>query len=425
MLLLFYLVAPAQDTLKTKWFSAHFQLTGIGQYHPKFSANYTGPNSFQTKESAALSVTSTIFLGSRLWKGAFLYFNPEVAGGAGLSKTLGVAGFPNGETFRVGSPLPKVYVARLFLRQYIALSKNKVYAEDDFNQVAAYIPESYFSFVIGRFCTADFFDNNSYAHDPRSQFMNWSLMNNAAWDYPANTRGYTYGVVLEYMRKNGGIRYGYTVVPKEANGSKMNFNLKVAGSHMLEGEASWTVKGNPGKLRAIAFITMANMGNYNLAAQMDTPDITATRKYSRFKYGFGINAEQTINDFVGLFVRGSWNDGANETWMFTEIDHSFSAGVSVTGTKWKRKNDNIGLAVVVNGISQQHRNYLSKGGLGFIIGDGKLNYAPEFITELYYNLELWKERIYVSPDYQFILNPAYNKDRGPAHVFACRVHVKF
>ena len=425
LLVLFLTSAFSQDTLKTKWFTAHFQLTCIGQYHTPFSAKYSGDNSMVTKENAAVSLTSTLFFGTRLWKGAYIYFNPEIAGGSGLSKTLGVAGFPNGETFRIGAPEPKVYIARMYLRQYIALSKKKIYQEDDANQVASYIPESYFSFVIGRFCVADFFDNNSYAHDPRTQFMNWGLMSNAGWDYPANTRGYTYGVMLEWMRKNGGIRYGFTVVPKEANGSNMNFNLKQAGSHMLEGEASWNIKGNRGKIRALAFFTMANMGNYRLATQMDTPDITATRKYSRFKYGFGVNAEQAVNDFIGVFLKGSWNDGANETWMFTEIDQSASAGISLDGKKWKRKHDVVGLAILVNGISKQHQNYLAKGGYGFIIGDGKLNYAPEFIAEAFYNIELWKERIYVTPDYQFIMNPAYNKDRGPVHAFALRAHVEF
>ena len=425
ILVCFSATAFSQDTLKAKWFAVHFQLTCIGQYHAPFQAKYIGYNSLQLKEKAAVSVTSTLFFGTRLWKGAYLFFNPEIAGGAGLSKTSGVAGFPNGETFRVGAPEPKVYIARMYLSQYISLSKNKVYQPDDFNQVAAYIPESYISFTVGRFSVADFFDDNSYAHDPRTQFMNWGLMSNGAWDYPANTRGYTYGLVLEYMRKNGGIRYGLTVVPKEANGSNMNFNLKQASSHVIEGEASWNIKGKPGKIRALAFLTMANMGNYNLASQMDTLDITATRKFSRFKYGFGVNAEQSINDFAAIFLKASWNDGANETWMFTEIDQSASAGISLDGRKWKRKHDVIGLALLVNGISKQHQNYLAKGGYGFIIGDGKLNYASELIAETFYNIELWKERIFITPDYQFILNPAYNKDRGPTHVFALRAHVEF
>jgi high affinity Mn2+ porin len=272
---------------------------------------------------------------------------------------------------------------------------------------------------------ADFADINWFAHDARSQFMNWSLMCNAAWDYPANTRGYTYALILEASLKNFAVRGGISVVPKEANASNMNFNISKAAGTFMDAEYGWQLLGHPGKVHALAFFNYANMGNYNLATQMDTPDITATRVYSRIKYGFGINAEQYIAEHAGMFVKGSWNDGKNETWMFTEIDNSFTAGVSVNGFYWKRKNDVVALAVAVNGISKEHRNYLAKGGYGFIIGDGKLNYAPEFVTELYYSFELWKDKVFITPDYQFILNPAYNKDRGPVHALGLRAHIEF
>lgn len=423
--ILFLSVFSQSDTTKEQRWNVHFQLTTIAQYHPEFSAKYSGDNSLQTKEGAKVSITSTLFFGLRLWKGAELYFNPEIAGGAGFSKTLGAAGFPNGETFRVGSPEPSVYIARTFLRQYISLSKETEWVDNDANQLHVKRPKAYVSLLVGRINIADYFDNNSFAHDARSQFMNWALMANGAWDYPANTRGYTYGFVAEVVKPRWALRYGITVVPKEANASDMNFNLSKASSHVLEAEANWKIKRQKGIIRVLGFATMANMGNYKLAAAMDTPDITATRKYSRTKFGFGINVEQNITDNIGVFAKYSWNDGRNETWMFTEIDQAFSAGISVNGSYWKRKNDVFGASILTNGISKAHRTYLEKGGYGFIIGDGKLNYAPEFVAELYYSFDLWKQHLFISPDFQVLVNPAYNKDRGPITAFGLRVHAEF
>lgn len=408
---------------KQQRWNVHFQFTSIGQWHPDFKAAYTGDNSLLTHEGPKVSVTATLFFGLRLWKGAELYFNPELSGGAGFSKTLGAAGFPNGETFRVGSPSPAVYVARLFLRQYIALSKKTEWVTNGENQLRVKRPVSYLSFLVGRINLGDYFDHNSYAHDARTHFMNWALMGNGAWDYPANTRGYTYGFVAEYVRPHVSVRYSLCVVPTVANSSTMNFNLTKAGSHTLEVEGNWQIKGLNGVARVLGFVTRANMGSYRLATTMDTPDITATQVYSRTKYGFGINVEQQVHDHAGVFARFSWNDGHTETWMFTEIDRAFSAGAQVDGHYWKRPNDALGVALLVNGLSEDHRKYLEKGGYGFIIGDGRLNYAPELVTELYYGFAVWKDWVVISPDYQFILHPAYNRDRGPVHALGVRLHV--
>lgn len=417
------------DTLRQQRWNVHFQTTVIGQWHPDFHAPYTGQNSLQSHETAKLSITSTVFFGLRLWKGAEMYFNPEVSGGEGFSQTLGVAGATNGETFRVGSATPKVYVARLFLRQYIALSKDYEWQDNEINQMRVKRPVSYLSFLVGRINIADYFDNSSVAHDARTQFINWSLMGNGAWDYPANTRGYTYGFVAEWVKKQWAVRYGLTVVPTSANASDMNFDLSKASSHTLEAEGGWTVKGLNGKVRVLGFANFANMGSYRQALQLaspsDTPNVVATRKYTRGKFGFGINAEQQVTPYAAVFAKYSWNDGQNETWMFTEIDQSFSAGAMTSGKYWKRPSDNMGLALVVNGLSNVHRDYLAHGGYGFIIGDGKLNYAPEFIVEWYYSLAVYKEYLFISPDYQLIVNPAYNMDRGPVNAFGVRLHGEF
>ncbi|MBS1617876.1 MAG: carbohydrate porin [Bacteroidetes bacterium] len=416
----------ATDTIRQQRWNIHFQSTVIGQWHPAFADPYSGQNSLRSHEGAKVSITTTLFAGVRLWKGAEFYFNPEISGGEGLSQALGVAGALNGETFRVGSATPKVYVARLFLRQYIALSKEYEWVDNDFNQLHVKRPVSYLSFLVGRINIADYFDNNSVAHDARRQFLNWSLMGAGAWDYPANTRGYTYGFVAEWKHKQWGLRYSFATLPKSANASNMNYDPRLALAHVLEAEGGWKLKnGLTGTVRLLGFLNVANMGSYRLATLMDTPDITATRKYSRSKAGFGINAEQQVTPEATVFARYSWNDGQNETWVFTEIDNSFSAGAMTSGKYWKRPLDNIGLSVVTNGISKAHRDYLAKGGYGFIIGDGRLNYAQEFITELYYSFAVYKDYIFITPDYQFVLNPGYNKDRGPVNAFAVRLHAEF
>lgn len=415
--------SPADSS---KRLNLHFQQTIITQYKPAFSANYTGQNSMSPNHEVQTSLTTTVFLGARLWKGAELYVNPELAGGSGLSEAKGIAGFTNGEAFRIGSPEPKAYIARAYFSQIFKLKGEEEFVEDEANQLGGKIPTHYFSFTAGKFCIADFFDNNSYSHDPRRNFLNWSLMSNGAWDYPANTRGYTWGAVLNYQAKNYALRYAFTLVPKIANGPDMDFNFDKANASSLEFEKNYSIKSRKGCLRLLAYYNQANMGNYEAAVDSNVlqPDISLSRKYSRSKFGFGLNLEQELNDNLGFFARASWNDGKNETWAFTEIDHSVSAGLSHNGKLWGREKDCFGLAFVVNGISKEHQNYLKQGGYGFIIGDGKLFYGNEKILEAYYELLLNNKYFYVTPDYQFIINPAYNRARGSVHVFSLRVHVE-
>ncbi|MBA4852296.1 carbohydrate porin [Emticicia sp. BO119] len=402
-------------------FNFHFQQTVVTQYQPGVKASYSGTNSFSVKAEAQTSVTSTFFVGVRLGKNTEFYFNPELAGGSGLSRATGIAGFPNGETFRVGNPKPTVYVGRAYIRQYIPLSKETGPVEDTPNQLRGLHSARYLSVVLGKFSLADFFDGNTYSHDPRTQFLNWSLMSNGAYDYAANVRGYTQGIMLEYVNPSYSVRYAAAQVPQEANGAKLDKHLGKALSHQVEIEKPF---GNS-KIRLSGFFNRANMGNYALAARMQNPDITATRQYSRAKAGLGANFEQKFSDDLGLFARYSFNDGRNETWAFTEIDRSTSVGIVLNGTKWHREEDTIGMALVANGISKDHRAYLNAGGIGFMVGDGKLNYRTEDIVEVYYRYYLHEDHFWISPDYQFIMHPAYNKDRGPANVFGARVHVEF
>jgi high affinity Mn2+ porin len=273
---------------------------------------------------------------------------------------------------------------------------------------------------------ADIFDNNTYSHDPRTQFWNWSLMSAGAWDYAANTRGYTWGAAAEYHAPQWALRLGAALEPETANGPYMDMNISKANALMIELERSYSLLNKKGKIRLIGFHNSAFMGSYSKTLQ-DTNlhlDVTRSRSYSNDKSGFALNLEQSLSENSGLFARLSWNDGKNETWAFTEIDKSFSLGFVNTGAKWKRPADHFGIAIVVNGLSDLHRDYLATGGVGFIIGDGKLNYAPEQIAEINYNISITPQ-FSLCPDYQFVLNPAYNRDRGPIHLLGLRAHAEF
>lgn len=423
-----FVTAQNKDTLTVEKFTIHGQNTIIQQNKLGFSALYTGDNSLLPGNESKTSITSTIYAGAKLWKNASIFVNPEIAGGSGLSSALGIAAATNGETFRIGDPAPKIYLARAFFRQLFPLSNEKQrYNQSDFNQLAGYEPEKYFSFTVGKISISDYFDANSYSHDPRTQFMSWGLMGNGAWDYPANTRGYTPSLVLELVTKTQELRYGFSLVPQVANGNTMDWKVGKSGAQTLEYTRKYGINKRNGAVRFLAFYNMANMGNYNAAINLQpiNPSIENTRSYSNHKYGFGINAEQEITDDLGVFGRCSWNDGKNETWHFTEIDRSLSFGFQLAGSKWHRKEDKVGLAYVISGLSNEHRKYLKQGGKGFILGDGALNYSPEHLTELYYAAQLTSS-ISISGAYQLIINPGYNADRsGPVNVFSIRSHFSF
>ncbi|MFZ4456753.1 MAG: carbohydrate porin [Bacteroidales bacterium] len=421
------LSAQNNDIAKDEQFTIHAQTTIVNQNKLGFSAKYSDENSLTTDEENQTSLTSTLYLGARLWKGASVYLNPEIAGGSGLSKACGVAASTNGETFRVGDPQPKIYLARLYYRQLFALTDSKSTVETDINQLGGNVPDKYLGLTVGRISVADFFDCNEYSHDPRTQFLSWGLMSTGAYDYPANTRGYTPSVVVEYVSPKHELRYGVSLVPLTANANEMNWDIANSTSHVLEYTHKHIVKGNTGAIRILSFFTTTNMGNYNesVIKNPTNPDIESTRAKGRTKYGFALNAEQQLNSYTGCFFRASWNDGNNETWAFTEIDRSLSAGLSISGDKWKRKNDRIGIAQVISGLSKPHRDYLAAGGKGFMLGDGQLSYANECLTETYYSAELVKNQLYLTGSYQLLFNPGYNKDRqGPVNVFSVRLHLE-
>lgn len=425
-----------EDTTKhkNKWFTLHMQETTVSQYRPAFSALYTGEHSQTTEKQWATTLTSSIFAGVHLWPYADAFVNPEIAGGSGLSSAFGIAAFTNGEAFRVGSPKPTIYLARGFFRQLLPLSKERVWQDDGENKTAHYIPVKYLALTVGKVSIADYFDDNSFSHNPRTQFLSWGLMSNGAWDYPANTRGYTPSIILEYISKKWEARFGISMMPNTANGNVMDKNVSKANANTLELKYKYNINGQQGKISALGFYNTAFMGSYtasNLVAVPDTLNpnvfsynytISASRQYGRSKYGFGVNMEQNLLSDLGIFARASYNDGKNETWCFTEIDRAFSVGASLKGNRWKRKDDVFGLAYCISGLSKEHANYLKNGGLGFIIGDGKLNYSNEHLIETYYSASLLEGKMVASLVYQFVANPAYNKDRGPINVYTVRLH---
>jgi high affinity Mn2+ porin len=423
----------AQDALlQDSGWNFHFQFTGIDQFNANFQAPYSGQNSFLPHNASAFSVTSTAYIGRKLWKGASVYFDPEMAGGTGLSSTLGIAGFPNGETFRIGAPVSVVYVARLYISQQINLDPNNLDTlDDDANQLKMVVSRKRLTISFGKFGIADFFDQNAVSHDPRKDFMNWSLMNEGAYDYPANTRGYTGGLIVEYFTPGWAVRAGTALEPTYANGPTLDFNWLKTNGETVEVERDYLLHGLPGAARLLLYYNTTKAPAYQTVINEDqngtdtSLNVIYGTTYGGKKYGFGINLNHAFTSRLNSFFRLGWNDGKTASWAFAEIDNSVSGGLRYYGIGRNRKEDNIGLAFVSNGISSGHREFLSIGGYGFMIGDGKLpHYTRENITEIFYQVKLF-DKLFGSLDYQFVSHPAYNRDRGPVSLLAARVHVFF
>ncbi len=418
----------AQPLLSTSSnrYDVHFQATVIDQGHSRFHALYNGPRSLDPNPESANSVTSTLFLGLRALEGTELYVDPELTGGRGIGGAVGLGGVTNGETFRTGSPQPVISTARLFVRQIFGLTAEREKVEDGLNQVAGERPVRRVTLTAGKFSMGDLFDGNAYSHDPRSQFMNWALMDSAAWDYPADTRGYTWGAAAEYHEPKWDLRAAAAAEPRSANAIDLDRRVGRAHGLALEGERRTDFSGRTGSVRLLTFLNEARMGSYaeTLATPRFNNDVTQDRAYGRTKYGFAVSADQKLSDAFGAFTRLSWNDGRNETWAFTEVDRSAALGLDFNPSRWGRADDEAGAAVVVNGLSADHRRYLAAGGQGFLLGDGALHYGPEIIEEIYYRVQLLAQ-LQVSPDAQLVVNPGYNRARGPVPVWGVRVHAQF
>jgi high affinity Mn2+ porin len=404
-----------------RW-SIHLQATSIGQYHGSFRSLYEGRNSLPPHPEARVSLTSTAFLAYRINSWTELVVNPEVAGGKGFGQVTGIAGFTNGEIPRVAQAMPALYAARAYIRNTWAIGPGTVEAEDGPNEIAGPVPMRRFTWITGKFAMTDFFDDNTYSHDPRRQFMNWALMSNGAWDYPADVRGYTVGAVQELAMRTWSLRAATVLEPTAANGPTLDTRVTKNRGEAVEWEQRYRPGGQAGALRILGFWNRERAGAYRQAMLADGPaDLAATRRPGAKKYGFGVNAEQQITHHIGAFARYGWNDGKTESWAFTEIDRTASGGLSFQGRLWRRPGDTIGVASVRNYLSGDHRSFLAAGGAGFIVGDGRLNYGPESIAEIYYAGRVSKECT-LALDWQHISNPAYNRARGPLPVLSLRVH---
>jgi len=417
---------PAAED-RERW-NLYFQATSIGDYHGSFPALYSGEHSLRNYRERDVSLTSTLYLGFRLPEDTQIYVDPELAGGRGFSGVNGVANAPNGELPRVASAAPKPYLARAYITHDFGFGSEREEFSSEANQLAGSRPMTRYSITAGRFTVTDFFDNNRYTHDPRTQFMGWGIMYNGAWDYPADVRGYTWGWMHEFHARRWSVRYASAAEPRVANGVRFDRRLLVNRGDMFEGEVRYRAGGHPGTLRLLGFVFHTNSGDYGEALHVSqqtgaAPDITAVRRNGTIKYGTGVNMEQQVAKDLGVFARLGWNDGKTESFAFTAIDRLATGGVSFAGPRWRRPDDVVATALTVSGLSGVHASYLARGGQDFLIGDGALRYGPEYVWESYYSARLFAG-LFASIDLQHIANPAYNQDRGPVWIPSVRLHLE-
>ncbi len=406
----------------------HGQLTFIGQGYGQFHSPYFGDNSLFGGNQYKNTTSATAYIGMRPWAGTEIYVDPEWMQGNGLSDTFGLGGFPNGEAQKSGFPIPRVNIGRVFVRQTFGLGGEQETMEDGPNQLAGKQDISRITVTAGKFQVTDLFDGNTYSHDPRTSFLNWSLQCCGAYDWDMDKVGYTWGAAIDFNQKYWAFRVGYFLLPVLSNDNRFDTQITKHGETIAELELRYSLFSQPGKLRLMAWANVGNAGSYSeaLAEPLDTPnypDITLTRN-TRTNYGFVVNVEQAVTDQLGLFSRASWNAGKAEILGWTDCNESFSLGAVLKGKAWGRPDDKIGVAGVINGLSPEARAYFAAGGLGILIGDGQLNYRPEKILEAYYAYSLNKWSV-LTFDYQFIADPAYNADRGPVSFYALRFHAEF
>jgi high affinity Mn2+ porin len=422
--------APSTDQPvppKADSWSVHAQTTYVHQYTPRFTSPYVGPNSFlpgQGRETWDV----TFYVGTRLWQGAELWVNAEIDQGFGLSGTLGIAGFVSGEAYKLGAADPYTRLPRTFLRQTINLGGESEKVEAAANQLAGRQSANRVVLTVGKFGVTDIFDTNRYAHDPRSDFLNWALVDTATFDYAADAWGYTYGAAVEWYQGRWAFRAGLFDLPRVPNSTQLDPDFSQF-QWIGEIEHRHQLWGQPGKLAVTGFLTRSRMGRFDDAVALanltgQPADIAAVRQF-RSRAGISLNAEQQLAPDIGMFVRAGLAQGNAEPFAFTDVDRTVAAGVVVTGKRWGRPDDTVGIAGVINGISSAHIAYFDAGGLGILLGDGRLpNPGTEKILEAYYSFPLWASWR-ATLDYQFIDNPGYNEDRGPVSVFGTRLRKQF
>jgi len=399
----------------------------ISQTHGRFPSPYEGDNSLRAEREQALSRLWTIYTGVKLSAHTELLFDIESAGGRGLSDALGLAGFTNLDVVRNPTLGATPYVARAMVHATIPIGSDVVDTTPNALALAAHLATRRIEIRVGKLGMADFFDVNIAGSDSHLQFTNWTVDNNGAYDYAADTRGYTYAAIVEYDTPRWSLRFGEALMPTVANGISMDWHVSRARAENLELELH-PVTGLA--VRLLGYTNHANMGSYEeaiqgyLSGRDAVPDIVAHRMPGRVKSGVGVNTEYTFPKLVRVFARTGWNEGHNESFAYTEVNDSVQAGGDVGGARWSRSQDRWGVALVSNGLSPAHREYLALGGQGFLLGDGALRYGREDIVEMYYTAHLWRG-VSASGGLQYIDHPGYNRDRGPVLVEMLRLHLDF
>jgi high affinity Mn2+ porin len=421
--------SPAADPDAPEQWAIHGQSTYTQQLQPAFRSPYQGPQSLSPAANGRETVDATVYLGYRPWVGAEIWLNPEADQGFGLGNSFGVAGYLSGEAYKLGQSDPYYRMARAFFRQTIDLGGESQKVDADLNQLGGSQTADRVVITVGKVAVTDIFDTNQYAHDPRNDFLNWSILDAGTFDYAADAWGTTYGGAVEWYQNWWTVRVGLFDMSSVPNSIALSLPLFHQTQFVAELEERHTLWDQPGKLKFLYWLSRGNLGRYEdalalAAATGTTPSTSLVRTY-RSKYGIVLNLEQQLAPDLGLFARAGWTEGGIEEDDFTDIDQTFSIGLSLKGTRWGRGDDTVGLAGVVNQISHAGKLYLAAGGLGGIIGDGQLPEAgPEQILETYYSYAAFSFA-HVSADYQLVNDPAYNRQRGPISAFALRLHVEY
>lgn len=418
-------VSVAPNTEAPEAWNAHGQLTFVAQSHKRFNSPYAGENSLYAGSSTKETLDLTLFIGARLWPGGEFYLNPEIDQGFGLSNTVGVAGFPSGEAYKVGRSNPYFRLNRAFVRHGYDLGGDEAHVESGPNSLAGTRTKNNITLTVGKFSVVDIFDNNAYAHDPRADFLNWSVIDAGAFDYAADAWGYTYGAAIEWAQNRWTFRAGAFALSNVPNSELLDRSFRQY-SLIGELEERHELFGHAGKVKLLGFVNRGRMARYDDAIRLSqaggaVPDVASVRRFAS-RPGLALNVEQEFANDLGLFARASVNDGSKEAFEFTEINRSVSAGISMKGSSWHRPDDTAGFAAAVNALSGAARHYFAAGGIGILIGDGRLpRYGSEQIFEAYYSARL-TSTVNIAANIQRVVYPAYNRDRGPVSIFGLRLH---
>jgi len=420
--------ASPSTSAPDEWWAFHVQATDVLQYHPAFTSPFEGKNSLSGNAQTANTINASLFAGAQPWRGGQFWFDLEMNQGFAPSNTLGVAGYVNGEGAKVGHHSPYYRPQRLFYRQTFDLGGGEEDVDPDLFEFGGKTTKNRLVITVGKFSLTDVMDDNQYAHDPENDFLNWALIDTGTFDYAADAWGFSEGAASELYEGSWTYRAAamdLSTVPNNATLTPWFRQFQLDGE--LEYRQSWF--GRQGKIKLLGFATRGNMGSFAdalaLAERTDSIPNTALVRHYRTRLGISLNLEQPVSDDAGLFLRAGWDQGQYEPYEYADIDQTVAGGGSLSGAKWGRKDDTVAVALVVNGISKEHEAYLAAGGLGILVGDGRLPHpGPETILEAYYSLAALKG-VHLTLDSQYIVNPAYDRDRGPVEVIGLRLHGQY